>query len=80
MKKITILILLIIGIVVSCKSVEPVSEIEIPTFNEVRPERPVLKATDTPETSLYIVAGYAEKLEVYSTALESYVEEIKILF
>lgn len=80
MKKITILILLIIGIIVSCKSVEPATEIEIPTFNEVRPERPILKTTDTPETSLYIVAGYAEKLEVYSTSLESYIEEIKILF
>lgn len=80
MKKIAILILLTIGILISCKTVEPMAEIEIPTFSEVRPKRPNLKAMDTAETNLYIVAGYAEKLEVYSTALESYIEEIKILF
>lgn len=80
MKKAIILILLTIGIFTSCKSVETVPQVEIPTFTEVRPSRPILSVEDTAETNLYIVAGYAEKMEVYSTALENYIEEIKNIF
>lgn len=65
--------------VISCTTIkEP--EIEIPTYSDVRPERPILSKEADILTNFYEVSGYAKKLEVYSTSLENYIETLKEIF
>lgn len=64
------------GILGGCRSVNTSTTYTFPTYAEQRPERPLLDASDDVLQNFYKVAGYAKKLEVYTSSLEEYLQVI----
>ncbi len=71
-KKLILLIILLTFLMISCKTVEPIKELEIPTFEQVRPTKPKLEKIES-INDIELINNY-NKLVHYTLKLESFIQ------
>lgn len=83
MKRKTLLMILLLALLTSCRTTKDVGlrDIDVPTLDSVRPTRPVLitaaESTSDLISNYNAVVGYTLKLESYIDSLEQYNKDIR---